>query len=68
MSADNVTLLVFAAEHCVAGCPAKAAVDRHLLSTGPTAANPPHTAGEQDSQVDRETDRRLVKLLIFVDF
>jgi len=46
-SADNVTLLAFAAERraaerrAAAGRPAADAVDRHLLLAGPTAANPP---------------------------
>jgi len=41
-TADNVTLLAFAAERrAAAGRPAADAVDRHLLLAGPTAANPP---------------------------
>jgi len=40
MPADNVTLLTFAAERRATGRLAAAAVDRHLLPAGPTAANP----------------------------
>jgi len=46
MSVDKVTMC-YGAEH-------PAAIDRHLLLTGPTAANPPHAAaaGEWDRQMD----------------
>jgi len=35
-----------------------AAIDRHLLSAGRSAANPPHTAAAVDRRADRQTDRR----------
>jgi len=61
-SADNVTLLELAAKRhaavrLAAARPAAAAVDRYLLSAGPTAANPPQRHAVVDRR-DRETDRR----------
>jgi len=53
VTADNVTLLAFAAER------RRAAIDRYLLTAGPTAANPRvmgQTDGNMDEQTDRETD------------
>ena len=54
-SADNVTLLAFAAERRAAGCPAAAAVDRYLLPAGRPAANPPHASAVVD-RTDKRTD------------
>jgi len=55
-AADNATLLAFAIER------QSSAVDRYLLTDGPTAANPPQrrAAGEArwDGQTDRRTDAR----------
>ena len=61
-SADNVTLLAFAAKrhaavHRAAGPPVAAAVDRYLPPAGPTTANPPHAAAAVD-RWDRQTDRQ----------
>jgi len=62
--AENMALPAFADARraaaprcCGAG---RAAVDRHLLPAGPTAANPPHAAaaGGWNSQTDRQTNRR----------
>jgi len=45
-SADNMTLFAIAAEPCACAIllqhPTATAIDRHLLPTGPTAANPSH--------------------------
>jgi len=48
-SADNVTLLAFAAERRAALRLAAAAIDRYLLPAEPTAANPP----QRHAAVDR---------------
>ena len=53
MSADNVTLLAFAAERRC--CRAPGVVDRYVLPAGPTAANPLHAAAAVD-RWDSKTD------------
>jgi len=59
MHAENVALSTFAAAcRAVAPCccdASHAAIDRYLLPTGPTAANPPHdtAAGHLDRQMER---------------
>ena len=45
------------AERRAARRPAAAAVDRYLLPTGPTAANPPHAASAAVNRWNRQTDR-----------
>jgi len=60
-SADNVTLFAFAAEPCACAIllqhPTATAIDRHLLPTGPTAANPSHWHAVVH-RWDRQTERR----------
>ena len=61
-SADNVTLLTFAAQPHAAEAPLLlgvqcwAAIDRYLLPARHSAANPPHTTAAVD-RWDRQTDR-----------
>jgi len=54
-SADNVTLLAFAAAERRAAV--RRVIDRYLLPAGPTAANPPQRYAVVD-RWDRQTDRR----------
>jgi len=51
-SADNVTLLAFAAERRATA----ATGDRYLPPAGPTAANPPHRMQRSIDGTDRRTD------------
>jgi len=59
-SADYASLLAFAGDRRAAATPlplsaGHAAIDRHVATAGPTAANPPHTAAGKDRRTVKRT-------------